>query len=54
MSGPSSEAAPAAEREPSTATNGALLKLTNVNTYYGRIHALQGVDLEVARGEWSR
>ncbi len=28
-----------------------MLKLTNVNTYYGRIRALQGVDLEVGRGE---
>ncbi len=28
-----------------------LLRLENVNTYYGRIHALQGVDLEVGRGE---
>jgi branched-chain amino acid transport system ATP-binding protein len=33
------------------ANESALLKLTNVNTYYGRIHALQGVDLEVGRGE---
>jgi branched-chain amino acid transport system ATP-binding protein len=32
-------------------SNGALLKLTNVNTYYGRIHALQGIDLEVGKGE---
>ena len=31
--------------------DGAMLKLTNVNTYYGRIRALQGVDLEVRRGE---
>jgi branched-chain amino acid transport system ATP-binding protein len=28
-----------------------LLKLENVNSYYGRIHALQGIDLEVGRGE---
>jgi branched-chain amino acid transport system ATP-binding protein len=28
-----------------------LLKLENVNTYYGRIHALQGIDLDVRRGE---
>ncbi len=27
------------------------LRLENVNTYYGRIHALQGVSLEVRRGE---
>jgi branched-chain amino acid transport system ATP-binding protein len=32
-------------------SNGALLKLTNVNTYYGRIRALQGIDLEVGKGE---
>jgi len=35
----------------SDGANGALLKLTDVNTYYGRIHALQGIDLEVAKGE---
>ncbi|HXR26504.1 MAG TPA: ABC transporter ATP-binding protein [Candidatus Baltobacteraceae bacterium] len=28
-----------------------LLRLTDVHTYYGHIHALQGVDLEVRRGE---
>jgi branched-chain amino acid transport system ATP-binding protein len=28
-----------------------LLRLEDVNTYYGRIHALQGITLEVARGE---
>jgi len=28
-----------------------LLELKNVHTYYGRIHALQGVSLEVRRGE---
>ncbi len=28
-----------------------MLLLENVNTYYGRIHALQGIDLEVGRGE---
>jgi branched-chain amino acid transport system ATP-binding protein len=28
-----------------------LLSLKDVNTYYGRIHALQGVSLEVKRGE---
>ena len=32
-------------------SNGALLKLTNVHTFYGRIRALQGIDLEVGRGE---
>jgi branched-chain amino acid transport system ATP-binding protein len=33
------------------AGDGMLLSLEAVNTYYGRIHALQGVDLEVRRGE---
>ncbi|MEP7360907.1 MAG: ABC transporter ATP-binding protein [Chloroflexota bacterium] len=28
-----------------------MLKLNGVNTYYGRIRALQGIDLEVRRGE---
>jgi branched-chain amino acid transport system ATP-binding protein len=28
-----------------------LLTLENVNTYYGRIHALQGINVEVQRGE---
>jgi branched-chain amino acid transport system ATP-binding protein len=38
----------------SGATNGAddtLLALENVNTYYGRIHALQGITIQVKRGE---
>jgi branched-chain amino acid transport system ATP-binding protein len=39
---PNGTAAPAAE---------VLLELKNVHTYYGRIHALQGVSLEVRRGE---
>ena len=39
------------------ATNGAdarpddMLRLVNVHTYYGRIQALQGVDIDVGRGE---
>jgi branched-chain amino acid transport system ATP-binding protein len=32
-------------------TNDVLLRLENVNTYYGRIHALQGISLTVNRGE---
>jgi branched-chain amino acid transport system ATP-binding protein len=38
---------------PSTSGNGSgpLLSLQNVHTYYGHIHALQGVTLEVGRGE---
>jgi branched-chain amino acid transport system ATP-binding protein len=35
----------------SGASDGAMLKLTDVNTYYGRIRALQGIDLDVGRGE---
>ncbi|MGI8928612.1 MAG: ABC transporter ATP-binding protein [Candidatus Limnocylindrales bacterium] len=41
----------AADPSSKLGSDGALLKLNNVNTYYGRIHALQGVDLEVGRGE---
>jgi branched-chain amino acid transport system ATP-binding protein len=37
--------------EPSAGSDGLMLKLTDVNTYYGRIRALQGIDLEVGRGE---
>jgi branched-chain amino acid transport system ATP-binding protein len=32
-------------------SNDTLLKLNNVHTFYGRIRALQGIDLEVGRGE---
>jgi branched-chain amino acid transport system ATP-binding protein len=39
--------APAAD--PGTGT--AVLHLTDVHTYYGAIHALRGIDLEVHRGE---
>ena len=28
-----------------------LLKLTGINTYYGQIHILQDVELEVGEGE---
>ena len=35
----------------STAPNGAFLKLEKVNTYYGRIRALQDLSLEVGKGE---
>jgi branched-chain amino acid transport system ATP-binding protein len=31
--------------------NGALLRLDEVNTYYGQIHILQGISLEVNEGE---
>jgi branched-chain amino acid transport system ATP-binding protein len=41
-----------AEATPALAGPGAVvLKLTDVHTYYGRIHALQGIDLEVRQGE---
>ena len=33
------------------ATGTAVLQLTDVHTYYGAIHALRGIDLEVHRGE---
>jgi branched-chain amino acid transport system ATP-binding protein len=33
------------------ATNGALLALDNVNTYYGHIHALSGISMSVQKGE---
>jgi branched-chain amino acid transport system ATP-binding protein len=32
-------------------TGSAVLKLTDVNTYYGAIHALRGISVEVAAGE---
>ena len=31
--------------------NGALLQLRDVHTYYGNIHALQGISIEIRRGE---
>jgi branched-chain amino acid transport system ATP-binding protein len=43
----SAPTAPAAD--PGTGT--AVLRLTDVHTYYGAIHALRGIDLEVHRGE---
>jgi branched-chain amino acid transport system ATP-binding protein len=36
---------------PGTSTNGAILRLDNVHTYYGAIHALKGISLEVREGE---
>jgi branched-chain amino acid transport system ATP-binding protein len=44
-------AAVPADARVTSPSNGALLKLINVNTYYGRIRALQGIDLEVGKGE---
>jgi branched-chain amino acid transport system ATP-binding protein len=37
--------------EPATSAPELLLELQNVHTYYGRIHALQGVSIEVRKGE---
>ena len=34
-----------------TKTNGTVLKLENVHTYYGAIHALKGISLQVYEGE---
>ncbi|MEP6638183.1 MAG: ABC transporter ATP-binding protein [Chloroflexota bacterium] len=36
---------------PVDAAAGVLLKVTDIHTYYGHIHALQGVTLEVRQGE---
>ena len=41
---------PAALRTPASG-DASLLELQDVHTYYGRIHALQGIDIEVGRGE---
>jgi branched-chain amino acid transport system ATP-binding protein len=41
----------AATAVPSTSTGTPVLKLTGVNTFYGAIHALRGIDLEVHQGE---
>jgi branched-chain amino acid transport system ATP-binding protein len=54
MTGPAAAPAtsPAASSAPAPATGTApVLRLTNVHTYYGRIHALQGISLEVRAGE---
>ena len=36
---------------PAAASNGVILKLDDVHTYYGTIHALKGISLEVREGE---
>ncbi len=36
---------------PATVATDVVLKLTNVHSYYGAIHALRGIDIEVPRGE---
>jgi branched-chain amino acid transport system ATP-binding protein len=43
MTAPAAGAAPAA--------TDTILKLTDVNSYYGAIHALRGIDIDVRRGE---
>jgi branched-chain amino acid transport system ATP-binding protein len=43
--------APSAMPGAGAGTDDVLLRLDNVHTYYGQIHALQGVSLEVRRGE---
>ncbi len=44
-------AVPAPITSPNAEANGPLLRLRGVNTYYGSIHALQGIDIEVQRDE---
>ena len=46
------DASPTAVAPPAVAPTGeVLLELRDVHTYYGKIHALQGISLEVRRGE---
>ena len=40
-----------AEAVPAPATTDVVLRLTDVNSYYGAIHALRGITAEVRRGE---
>jgi branched-chain amino acid transport system ATP-binding protein len=42
---------PASSSAPAAVADDIILRLTGVHTYYGHIHALQGIDLEVHRGE---
>jgi branched-chain amino acid transport system ATP-binding protein len=44
-------AVPGASAGAASGSGDTILKLSNVNTFYGRIRALQGIDIEVARGE---
>jgi branched-chain amino acid transport system ATP-binding protein len=43
--------APAATPGPAPATGTPILRLDDVNTYYGAIHALRGISIEVNQGE---
>jgi branched-chain amino acid transport system ATP-binding protein len=45
------EVGPGASPTPGPAADDVLLVLDDVHTYYGQIHALQGISLEVRRGE---
>ncbi|MDQ1324422.1 MAG: branched-chain amino acid transport system ATP-binding protein, partial [Chloroflexota bacterium] len=40
-----------AEAAPAPAATDVVLRLTDVNSYYGAIHALRGITAEVRRGE---
>ncbi len=42
---------PAVATKPSASDGTAVLRLTDIHTYYGHIHALQGISLEVRPGE---
>jgi branched-chain amino acid transport system ATP-binding protein len=44
-------ASPAPTSPPDQVAEDVILRLEGVHTYYGHIHALQGIDLEVHRGE---
>ena len=48
MTGPETAARPLAARP---APGDVILELRDVHTYYGKIHALQGIDLDVREGE---
>jgi branched-chain amino acid transport system ATP-binding protein len=43
--------APTTDARPSHADAAVMLRLTDVHSYYGNIHALQGISLEVREGE---
>ena len=49
---PAAAPAPVAQAAPSPPSDGDyLLRLRDVHSYYGHIHALQGIDIDVRRGE---
>jgi len=51
MSAPTPSAAATSVPASATAPGEPLLELRNIHTYYGRIHALHGISIEVRRGE---